>query len=402
MRVSRLAMTFVALALVTGCRPTHDEAPAAIRATAPAKAPAPAPPEAPDASVAAAPTSTKLLEDEEVGPLLARLSEDPGNFPSENYVTNETSLLHVGKTLQEPALHGRAYVGVGPEQNYTYLAMLEPRVAYVVDIRRGNMLEHMFFRGCFEASATRLDFLSALSMRRPTTTKATPPTSDDIGALEDAFRGVPPDAALREEGVARTKALLDRLHVAHTAADDKTIARIHDAFSKHGLAIKYTMIGSQRLYPSLGENFAARDRESGATSFLGSEEAYARARRLVTENRVLPVVGDFGGTHALRAVAEDMRARGDKLGVFYTSNVEQYLFESRTYGNFVASVDAMPRDDASRIVRVWFDAGKPHPAQRDGHRTTQLVMPASAFVDRAKSKPFHYYWDVVNQPLPGL
>jgi hypothetical protein len=117
----------------------------------------------------------------------------------------------------------------------------------------------------------------------------------------------------------------------------------------------------------------------------------------VVENRVLPVVGDFGGTHALRAVADDIRARGQELGVFYVSNVEQYLFESHTYGNFVASVRAMPHDDESRLVRVWFDAGKPHPAQRPGHRTTQLAIPASTFLARASTSPFRYYWEVVNQ-----
>jgi hypothetical protein len=296
--------------------------------------------------------------------------------------------------MQEPKLRGRAYVGVGPEQSYTYLAMLEPRVAYIVDIRRGNLLEHMFFRGCFEAAATRLEFLSALLMRRPKDARDT----TAIGALEEAFRDVPANDALRDEGIARTKAIFERLRVAHSESDDRAIARIHEAFAAHGLAIKYTMIGSAHLYPSLGDNFAATDPDSGATSFLGSEESYARVRRLVVENRVLPVVGDFGGTHALRAVAEDMRARGLLLGVFYTSNVEQYLFESRTYGNFVESVRAMPRDDESRIIRVWFDAGRPHPAQRPGHRTTQLAMSAQGFLARAATKPFHYYWDVVSQP----
>lgn len=407
--VSALAI-LVALA-TPGCRRTNDEAPAARAAPATPSAPAttdgppPVPAPAPESSSANAPpadagaaASTKLVTDEEVGPLLAKLSESAGSFPSENYVTNETSLLHVAKMLKDPKLHGRAYVGVGPEQSYTYLAMLEPKVAYVVDIRRGNFLEHMFFRGCFEAGATRMEFLSALLMRRPKGSAEAAPDGSSFAPLQAAFRGVPANPALRDEGVTRTKAVFDRLHVAHTSSDDKTLVRIHEAFSSNGLGIKYTMLDSGRAYPSLGDNFAATDAESGATSFLGTEETYQRARRLVLENRVLPVVGDFGGTHALRAVAEDMRGRNVQLGVFYSSNVEQYLFESKTYGNFVASVKAMPRDDESRLVRVWFDAGKPHPAQRAGHRTTQVSIAANAFVTRAETRPFRYYWDVVNQP----
>jgi hypothetical protein len=343
--------------------------------------------------------------DDAVGPLIARLSESPGDFPSENYVTNEASLLHVASALRDPKLHGRAYVGVGPEQSYTYLAMLEPSVAYIVDIRRGNLLEHMMFRGCFEVGKTRAEFLGALLARVATGDAPAGPHADagapadpGFAPLDRAFRAATPDPALRDKGIARTKALLDRLAVARTPSDDKAIARLHEAFAKHGLAIAYTMLNSGRIYPRLGETLSARDPEGTPASFLASEESYARVRRLVLENRVVPVVGDFGGKHALRAVAEDMRARGATLGVFYTSNVEQYLFEQKTYGAFVESVRAMPRDDESLMVRVWFDAGKPHPAQHPGLRTTQLTIRANTFLARAAKKPFLYYWDVVNQP----
>ena len=406
---SALAMLALAVALALGCRGPHDDAPRAA-ANAPTSAasvtsittsdlnpgPHPESRDAGDARDANATTTASLMPDDAVGPLLARLSETPGDFPSENYVTNETSLLHVAPALRDPKLRGRGYVGVGPEQSYTYLAMLEPRVAYIVDIRRGNFLEHMIFRGCFEAGRTRAEFLGALLARR-----AAPLPEGGAGAgfaaLEAALRATTSESALRDEGVARTKALMVRLGATRTAGDDKAIARIHEAFAKHGLAIAYTMLNSERKYPTLGENLAARDLDGAPASFFASEETYARVRRLVIENRVLPVVGDFGGKHALRAVAGDMRTRGATLGVFYTSNVEQYLFEQKTYGSFVESMRAMPSDDASLIVRVWFDAGKPHPAQRPGHRTTQLTLPVSAFLARAANKPFHFYWDVVNQ-----
>lgn len=319
------------------------------------------PPSAPEASAPAAKIEDpKLMPDEAVGPLVDRLSEKPGDFPSENYVSNELSLLDVASDLRTPALKGRAYVGVGPEQNYTYLGILEPKVAYVVDIRRGNLLEHLFFRGCFEHAKTPAEFLAAL------------------------FDG----------DVARTKAVMDRLHVEHSKDDDKTLARIQGAFAKHRLAIAYTMLGNGRTYPTLGETLALPG------SFIESDEAYARVRKLVVENRVIPIAGDFGGKHALRAVGDDMRARGVTLGVFYTSNVEQYLFDQRKHRTFVASVDAMPRDEESRIVRVWFDQGRPHPEQRpkaSGIRTTQLVMRAGAFVSGA---PYASYWDLVTRRSP--
>ena len=336
-----------------------------------------------------------LMADEAVGPLLTRLSETPGDFPSENYVTNETSLLHVAPLLRSPELHGRAYVGVGPEQNYTYVGLLEPKVAYIVDIRRNNLLEHMVFRSSFEAGANRAAFLSALLSRNGNLDIG---KADGLAELDSAFHRIPADATLRESGIARTKALMTRLAIAHSAADDKMIARIHEAFAIHGLSIAYTMLNSQRKYPTLAENFDARDARGAPASFLGTEATYQRVRKLVMENRVLPIVGDFGGKQALHAVADDMKARGLTLGVFYTSNVEQYLFEQKTYGNFTSSVEAMPRDADSQMIRVWFDQGHPHPAQQKGHRTTQLAIGADAFLERATKKPFRSYWEVVTQP----
>jgi hypothetical protein len=354
-----------------------------------------------DAPSTAVDSLPPLVPDEELGPLMARLSESPGDFPSDNFVSNETSYLDVASSLSVPALRGRAYVGVGPEQNLTYLALLEPVVAYIVDIRRGNLLEHIVLRGCFEAGATRAEFLSALLARHPR-----PPRDgvSDAGEaagfqpLADAFASAPPDPKLLDEGIARSRALLDRLHVTRAPHDDANLARIHRAFFGRGLSLAFEMKNSGLAFPTLGAILAARDPAGVEASFLASEARYQRVRRMVLANRVVPVVGDFGGRHALRAVADDMRARGLLLGVFYVSNVEQYLFPAHTYLAFVANVAAMPRDDASLLVRVWLDPFEAHPAQRPGHKTTTLTAGASAFVARAEARPFASYWEVVTTP----
>jgi hypothetical protein len=342
-------------------------------------------------------TPSDAMRDEEVGATIARLSESPGDFPSDNFVTNETSYLDVAPALRDARLKHRAYVGVGPEQNYSYLAMLDPDVAYIVDIRRGNLLEHMVMRGCFEVGETRVTFLQALLARRPIGLDANHEVPDGFEPLAAAFLTAPADRSLRDEGLARTRALLARLHVAPAAGDDTDIARIHDAFFTSGLSLRYTMKNSWRSYPTFAETLAEKDPSGVEASFLASEDAYARVRNLVLQNKLIPVVGDFGGTHALTSVAADMRARGVTLGVFYTSNVEQYLFDDHTYPHFVDSVEAMPRDDASLIVRVWFDQGAPHPAQQKGKRTTQIAIAANAFLARARETAFKSYWEVANQ-----
>lgn len=349
-------------------------------------------------------STERLVPDAELGPLMARLSEAPGDFPSDNFVSNETSYLDVAPALRDPSLRGRAYVGVGPEQNYTYLALTEPAVAYVVDLRRDNMLEHLVLRGCFEVGETRAEFLSALLARHPVAagSQGTGPesaaASETFAPLAAAFASAPPNRALLEEGVARSRALLDRLHVVRAAGDDEGIARIHEAFFARGLSIAFEMKNSGLPFPTLGRVLAERDPAGAQSSFLASEERYGRVRRIVLANRVVPVVGDFGGRHALTAVAEDMRARGLLLGVLYASNVEQYLFDAHTHAAFVDNVRAMPRDDASLVVRVWLDPARPHPLQRPGHRTTSLTAGATAFVERAAARRYRSYWEVVTLP----
>jgi hypothetical protein len=61
---------------------------------------------------------------------------------------------------------GRAYIGVGPEQNFTYIAAVQPSMAFIVDIRRGNMLLQLMYKAIFELSSDRVDFVSRLFSRK--------------------------------------------------------------------------------------------------------------------------------------------------------------------------------------------------------------------------------------------
>src|SRR4051812_13420920 len=53
--------------------------------------------------------------------LSARLSEPGGYFDSDNLISNETSYQHVLGKLREMNVQGGVYVGVGPDQSFTYI-----------------------------------------------------------------------------------------------------------------------------------------------------------------------------------------------------------------------------------------------------------------------------------------
>src|SRR5439155_15462483 len=88
------------------------------------------------------------------------------------------------------------YMGVGPEQNFTYIAAIKPKMAFIPDIRRGNLDLQLMYKAIFELSADRADFVSRLFTRkRPAglDSKSTPREIFDAVAMveagdEDAYK----------------------------------------------------------------------------------------------------------------------------------------------------------------------------------------------------------------------
>src|SRR6185436_19334302 len=99
------------------------------------------------------------------GKTFLRLSEPAGYFPSENVVSNETSYLHVLDAMRRIGVKGGAYIGVGPDQNFSYVAAIRPEVAFMFDIRRDAMLEHQLFKAVFAMSRNRLEYLCVLTAK---------------------------------------------------------------------------------------------------------------------------------------------------------------------------------------------------------------------------------------------
>jgi len=94
--------------------------------------------------------------------LVARLSETGGYFDSDNIISNESSYLQVASQFAKAGTHGGVYIGVGPDQNFSYIALVRPSIAFMLDIRRDNMLEHLLFKSIFAQSRNRVEYLCRL------------------------------------------------------------------------------------------------------------------------------------------------------------------------------------------------------------------------------------------------
>jgi hypothetical protein len=289
------------------------------------------------------------LTDSAFWQLIDELSEPGGTFLSSNYVSNERDYQRVIPELEKHKKPGGVYIGVGPDQNFTYISALQPAIAFIVDIRRENMLLHLMHKALIELSPDRAAFLARLFSRPPADVeRASPPR-----ALLDAYAAAVPDETRLEQNVRAVADCLVRRHgFALTPGDLETIARAQRAFFDAGPELRYAY--PHRVYPTYAELMVETDNRGEPRSYLSSEEAFLEVKRLEEKNLIVPVVGDFAGGKALRAVGAYLRRRRATVNVFYTSNVEFYLRETGGLPRFFDNVAALPVDRDSIFIRASF------------------------------------------------
>lgn len=287
--------------------------------------------------------------------LVTELSEPGGYFRSDNFVSNEGELQYVIPALLRTVPRGRAYLGVGPEQNLTYIAALDPSVVFIVDIRRQNLVHHLMFKALMEMSPDRVSYVSRLLSRAA---PAGLDTASTVVEIFNAMQLVAPDTALYRQNLAGIGEHLTRTHGFALADNDlEGLRYIFGAFAEAGASLTYSygQMNNRRFggwMPTLAEMMTESDGEGVHRGYLASEANYRAVRSLHERNLIIPVVGDFGGTKAIRAVGEWLRRHDTKVGVFYASNVEQYLFEDPAVAAaFYANLATLPVDSASTFVR---------------------------------------------------
>jgi hypothetical protein len=304
------------------------------------------------AAVPRAPALPERLTDAAFWRLTEQFSEPAGTFHSENYISNENAFQTVIPELVARVTPGGVYLGVGPEQNFTYIAAVRPRLAFIVDIRRGNLLEHLFYKALFELSPDRAAFLSRL-FGRPRPTGIGPGSS--VQQLFDAFDTSSSSDALFRESLT---AIVDRLTKTHrfplSAEDLRRLEVIYrTAFFTDGPNLMYRRTDGVNAgrRPTYAELMTSTDGRGRSRSYLADETTFRFVKDLETRNLVVPIVGDFGGPKALRAVGAYVRQHDAVVSAFYLSNVEMYLQPDGKRRAFCASVASMPLDAASTFIR---------------------------------------------------
>ena len=337
------------------------------------------------------------VSDKDFWSMVVGFSEPGGFFRSDNLISNETAFQHVIPELRK-APHEGAYVGVGPDQNFTYITALKPKMAFIVDIRRQNMLLHLMYKALAELSNDRADFLSRL-FARPRPQGLGPESSAQ--ALFDAFETVSGSEALVDKNLREVFDYLEHVHgFPLTEEDESTIKYVYTSFYVGGPDIRYSFprndFAGGQWFPTYAELMVQTDLQGENHSYVASEERFKILRDYEKNNLIVPLVGDFAGDKALQSVGTYLREHDATVTTFYTSNVEQYLFQGDGWKRFFLNVAMLPVDEHSMFVRAYFNRmGFRFPGP--GMQSSTLLDPIRGLLKAFTSGEIRTYYDVVSR-----
>lgn len=346
--------------------------------------------------------SSDSISIEEFGRIIEDFSEPGGYFFSDNLISNEEEYLRAVDKMKELGATGGAYIGVGPEQNFTYIARIRPKIAFIVDVRRQAMIQQLMFKALFRLCENRAEFLARL-LSRPIKGPDAPKPSASIDELMQYFSLTPQDSQAFTSNLAEIKkAIRDEFRFPLSESDLYSIDSMLDSFRREGVYIAFQMAsfrGRGRRgfghFPSMRAILEQRDPKGKPGNFLANDKDYEIVRKLQEQNRIIPVVGDFAGPKTLKSIAGYLRKHSYQVNVFYISNVEQFLFENWTFDTYVENVRALPINSKSLVIRSVIGR------YRSSYRTPMMVtlmQNLSKFLKEYDQDLYSDYWMLANTP----
>lgn len=226
--------------------------------------------------------------------IIRDFSDQEGLFFSDNFISNETGYLHIVGKLRELRASGGAYIGVGPELNFTYIAKVRPRIAFIVDIRRQALIQYLLFKAIFHLSENRAQFLSRL-FSKPLEGPDAPGRGASLDALLSYFNQAP---ATEEAFTANRKSILRTIEqdfqFSLSRRDHSSLAYVYSVFWQENLRSMFRIGGRdfrsfwRGRFPTLRDLMLATDLEGEPGHFLASEDDYGFLRTCTGETELFP------------------------------------------------------------------------------------------------------------------
>lgn len=350
-------------------------------------------------------TAERSLTPQQFVALIEKLSEPGGYFDTDNLISNETSYLHVLGKMRQMKINGGAYLGVGPDQNFSYMAQIRPTIAFMVDIRRDNLVQHLVFKSLFALSRNRMEYLCLL-IGRPAPSDLKAWETRDIREIVAYLDKTPAGKDLLDATTKRVEERIAGLGFIPKPQDKEALRHILAEFHAAGLDLKFTSRNRspRYYYPNYRDLLLEKDLVGRQGNYLAREEDFRFLKSLQERNLVIPVVGNLAGDSALKNIAGYLRDEGETVSAFYTSNVEFYLMRGVDFDRFAENVSALPRGENSVIIRSYFNGtwGYPHPQSVSGYYSTQLLQTADSFVSEYAKGGYQSYLDVIGKHMLDL
>ncbi|HZM87622.1 MAG TPA: hypothetical protein VFF31_13965 [Blastocatellia bacterium] len=330
--------------------------------------------------------------------LSARLSEPGGYFDSDNLISNETSYLHVITKMREMSVSGGVYLGVGPDQSFSYIAKIRPKMAIMIDIRRDNLLQHLLFKSLFSRARNRIEYLCEYFGKPVPKTRGWENRS--IKELIEYIDNTASDTKLFEKSLKDVRQDVQKYGIPLSQSDLESIAKVQRAFYSAGLDIRYSSYHRppRSIYPPYRDLLLETDLGGNQQNYFNSEDDFQFLKRLQEQDMVVPVVGDLSGPQAMKAIGQYVAEIKERVSAFYVSNVEFYLQRQGTFDKFVENVRSLPIDGRSVIIRSYFNYYAPaHPQAEPNHFSTQLMERIDDLVKQCAAGECDSYNDIVTK-----
>jgi len=330
--------------------------------------------------------------------LSARLSEPGGYFDSDNLISNETSYLHVMGKLREIGVSGGVYIGVGPDQSFSYIAKIRPRMAIMIDIRRDNLLQHLLFKSLFGRARNRIDYLCEFFGKPFPKTKGW--ESRSIKDLIDYIDSTASDQKLFEKSLKDVRQDVQKYGIPLSQSDLESIGKVQRAFFSAGLDIRYSSYHRppRSIYPPYRDLLLETDLAGNQQNYFNSEDDFQFLKKLEDQDMVIPVVGDLSGPQAVKAIGQYIAEIKERVSAYYVSNVEFYLQRQGTFDKFVENLKSLPIDSRSVIIRSYFNYYAPaHPQAEPNHFSTQLMERIDDLIKQCAAGGCDSYTDIVTK-----
>jgi len=330
--------------------------------------------------MASAPTLAEVLfprRDVRFNTIIDELSEPESGPPADNFVSNEDSYPRVAGDLERRAPRGGVYLGVGPDQNFTFLAHCAPRLGIIVDFRRRNRLLHLLHKALISLSNDRASYLARLTARKPDRLSAEPGPDE----LEAAFTRASFDRERLTVAIAEVKSLLTPLKVVREQ-EWASLASIQAKLAGPGLEARFLAL---KMYPTLGHMLRTRDREGRRAHWLAHESTYQSIRTLQKGDLILPIVADFSVPAGLKKLQTWLTHSNLLVSVFYISDVEFFLMRNGRFRTYIDSLSMLPWHEEAVLIRTSTREIQ-HTERVAGDSSTTIVRRVASFLQAARQQ----------------